>query len=54
MPTYVYKALGKGCEYCKDSFEVRQTLADKPIEKCPKCGAAVKKVPTTFSFQMKL
>lgn len=53
MPTYIYKALDKGCEYCKDGFEVKQNINDKPIEKCPRCRAAVKKVPTTFSFQMK-
>lgn len=56
MPTYIYKALDKGtevCEYCKEGFEIDQNIADKSIEKCPKCGAIVKKVPTTFSFQMK-
>jgi len=53
MPTYIYKALDKGCEYCRDSFEIKQNIADKPIEKCSKCGAPVKKLPTTFTFQIK-
>lgn len=53
MPTYVYKALDKGCEYCKDGFEVKRNINDKPVEKCPRCGATVKKVPTTFTFQIK-
>lgn len=53
MPTYIYRALDKECQYCKGGFEIKQNIADKSIEKCPKCGAAVKKVPTTFTFQMK-
>jgi len=56
MATYVYKALDKGtevCEYCKEGFEIKQNINDKSIEKCPKCGAIVKKLPTTFTFQMK-
>jgi len=53
MPTYIYKPLGKGCQYCKGGFEVKQNITDKSIEKCPKCGAAVKKVPTTFTFHSK-
>ena len=50
---YAGKALDKGCEYCKDGFEIKQSINDKPIERCPKCRAAVKKLPTTFTFQMK-
>jgi len=53
MPTYIYKALDKGCEYCKEGFEINQDINDKSIEKCPRCGAAVKKIPTIFTFQMK-
>jgi len=53
MPNYIYKARNNGCEYCKDGFEIKQNINNKPIEKCPKCGAAVKKAPTTFTFQMK-
>ena len=44
MPFYVYKACEKGCEYCENTFEVWQNLRDKPLEKCPKCGASVRRV----------
>jgi len=53
LPKYVYKATNDGCEYCKDSFEVKQSIDDKPMERCPKCGAPVRRAPTTFAFQMK-
>ena len=53
MPTYIYRVLDKGCEYCRDSFEIKQSINDRPIEKCPKCGAPVEKALTTFTFQIK-
>jgi len=53
MPTYVYKAVNKGCEYCKDGFELNQRFEDKALAKCPKCGSQVKRIPTSFAFFMK-
>jgi putative FmdB family regulatory protein len=33
MPTYEYE-----CEACEHRFEKYQSMNDKPIKKCPKCG----------------
>jgi len=44
MPLYEYKAVGKGCKYCRDKFEVIQKIDDKPIKNCPRCGAAVRRL----------
>lgn len=38
MPTYTYLCTGCG------EVEVQQNMSDPPLEKCPKCGEAVKKV----------
>ncbi len=34
MPTYEY-----GCEKCGATFEREQRITEKPIKKCPTCGA---------------
>ena len=39
MPTYEYE-----CGSCGHRFEEEQRMADRPVEKCPKCGAAVRRV----------
>lgn len=33
MPTYDYK-----CPDCGHAFELFQSMTDKPVKKCPKCG----------------
>lgn len=33
MPTYEY-----ACAKCEHQFEQFQSMRDKPLEKCPKCG----------------
>ena len=33
MPTYDYK-----CNACSHTFEQFQSMKDKPLKKCPKCG----------------
>ena len=33
MPTYDYE-----CNKCKHQFEKFQSIMDKPVSKCPKCG----------------
>ena len=35
MPTYDYE-----CDACKHAFEEFQSMMDKPLKKCPKCGKA--------------
>lgn len=34
MPTYEYR-----CDACGHEFEKEQRITEKPIKKCPKCGA---------------
>jgi len=39
MPTYEYK-----CRHCGHTFEAFQHMKDEPLEKCPKCGKAVRRL----------
>lgn len=39
MPTYDYE-----CQKCKHTFELFQSMTDKPLEKCPKCKGKVKRL----------
>ncbi len=39
MPTYEYR-----CQKCDHTFEAFQTMMEKPLRKCPKCGGAVKRL----------
>lgn len=43
MPTYEYQAEDStaGCEHCRDRFEVRQSMRDEPLTRCPQCGGRV-------------
>ena len=46
MPIYVYEAKhpDEGCEKCRNGFEIRQSLKDEKLTKCPDCGKAVYRV----------
>src|SRR5712692_7543239 len=33
MPTYEYQ-----CDACEHNFDEFQSMTDKPLKKCPKCG----------------
>ena len=46
MPIYVYEARNqkRGCDKCRDGFEVTQHLNDERLVKCPDCGAEVIRV----------
>ena len=39
MPTYGYE-----CSTCKHSFEAFQKITAEPLESCPKCGNAVRRL----------
>jgi putative FmdB family regulatory protein len=47
MPTYEYECLS-----CCQRFELKQSFDDKPIDICPQCGGAVRRllspVPVIF------
>ena len=48
MPIYEYRSTGKGCEYCRDRFEVIQKIFDAPLRNCPRCKSPVEKIPSRF------
>lgn len=48
MPLYEYQ-----CDACDHRFEVIQKYSDAPIETCPKCGGAVKKLLSSPAIQFK-
>ncbi len=48
MAIYEYKATGKGCDYCRDGFEIRQRIDAKPLSRCPKCQAPIRKLVSKF------
>ncbi len=52
MPIYEYRSKSKdsNCDFCRGGFEVLQKSGDKPLEKCPKCGAQVVRVFSGFSL----
>jgi putative FmdB family regulatory protein len=39
MPTYEYE-----CTKCGHTFEVMQSIKDKPLSRCPECKSAVRRV----------
>lgn len=48
MPLYEYQ-----CDACAHRFEVIQKFSDAPVEVCPKCGGAVKKLLSSPAIQFK-
>ncbi|MFQ5807471.1 MAG: FmdB family zinc ribbon protein [Phycisphaerae bacterium] len=46
MPTYEYVATDPkhGCERCRAPFEVKQSMHDPPLKKCPQCGGPVERL----------
>lgn len=43
MPVYEYEHIGKPCSR-GSIFEVRQSLQDPPLTRCPDCGKAIRKI----------
>ena len=39
MPTYEYE-----CTKCGHTFEVFQSIMDKPLSRCPECKSAIRRV----------
>jgi putative FmdB family regulatory protein len=48
MPLYEYQ-----CDACAHRFEVIQKFSDAPIDVCPKCGGAVRKLLSSPAIQFK-
>jgi len=49
MPLYLYKSEAEGCQQCAAGFEVLQSVKEPPVEKCPHCGGAVRRVFSPFA-----
>src|ERR1700752_2349976 len=48
MPLYEYQ-----CEACSHRFERIQKVSDPPVETCPTCGGAVRKLISSPAIQFK-
>jgi len=47
MPFYSYQPVESSqCEYCETGFDYLQKVGAEPLQNCPECGVAVKKVIT--------
>ena len=46
MPTYVYKASDpdRGCDYCRQGFEIIQRITEPSLNRCPHCNNSVYRV----------
>jgi putative FmdB family regulatory protein len=49
MPIYQYRPNKNSCPYCRDGFDIMQSMSADPLKYCPKCSKPVHKVPSTFS-----
>ena len=43
MPIYEYRAAQgeAGCAHCANGFEIKQSIADPKLTKCPECGGRI-------------
>ena len=48
MPLYEYQ-----CESCSHRFERIQKFSDPPVDACPQCGSAVRKLISSPAIQFK-
>lgn len=48
MPLYEYE-----CGGCGERSEILQRLSEPALEHCPRCGGALRKLPSAPAFQLK-
>ena len=48
MPTYEYE-----CSGCGRTFEVRQSISEAPLDRCPHCQGSVRRILTAAPFILK-
>lgn len=54
MPNYRYEPKEPTqCQYCRDGFEIEQSLGEKTLEKCPECGEEVMRVISPVGLNLK-
>lgn len=46
MPIYEYRTVNPktACTYCGNGFEIIQSIDEKPLLSCPRCGKKIKKM----------
>ncbi len=46
MPIYEYQSKDseRACDHCRDRFEVRQSMSDDPLTRCPQCQGPIERV----------
>ncbi len=46
MPTYEYQTTdaARACDQCRGRFEIRQSMRDEPLARCPACGGPVQRL----------
>jgi len=51
MPTYEYQACDPqdACSYCRERFEVRQSMSEPSLTACPECGRPVRRAVSLCS-----
>jgi putative FmdB family regulatory protein len=49
MPLYEYELCEGACKICGGNFTLRRPLTAPPLEKCPLCKKAVRKVISGFN-----
>ncbi len=51
MPIYEYRSSqSPGCDHCRQTFEVMQSMSAEPLATCPECGGAIEKVFSTTAL----
>jgi putative FmdB family regulatory protein len=49
MPIYEYEPCSGECRICKEGFTLTRPLSAPPLENCPLCRQAVRKIISGFS-----
>lgn len=49
MPIYEYRPVKSGCHYCSRGFDVLQKISEPNLQRCPQCGAQVRRAVSKFS-----
>jgi predicted nucleic acid-binding Zn ribbon protein len=49
MPTYIYglaaDAKKSGCDVCRGTFEIQQSITEPALKTCPDCGETIERKP---------
>lgn len=56
MPIYQYQPIESlaGCGFCKNGFEIMQSMKDESLAKCPICGTVIRRIITATNINTKI